>query len=343
MAYSGCMDDIRTICNLGVPSRVPVFAISEEFDVRWYNRGTYNEIVSDPAKLADCWIAAVEEFDYDWSCLQIDDCLEFEPLGVGCKGEGNILRATCDYLPATADTLKSLRIPDPSSAGRMPVQLEALQRVRSHFGDRACVVGRVAAPFSSAALLYGIDATMMLTIDNPELLRATCDFFVDLQTRFGLAQYGAGAHALWVGDCNAMSNLISLNHYDEFAFEPCRRLVSALNEKGLTFLHASEERAAYLEREIDLGASAVSAGPGADIVATKGLFQGRQALIGNLDPIEIVQKGTPELVAEKTRAMIEACKPGGGYIFNPGEMIPRETPEESIRAMVAAARAAGTY
>ncbi|NCO42970.1 MAG: hypothetical protein COZ06_12020 [Armatimonadetes bacterium CG_4_10_14_3_um_filter_66_18] len=343
MAYDGCMADIRTLCNLGVPSRVPVFAISEEADVRWYDRGTYNEIVSDPAKLADCWIAAVEEFDYDWSCLQIDDCLEFEPLGVGCKGEGSILRATCDYLPATADTLKSLRLPNPSSAGRMPVQLEALQRVRSHFGERVCVVGRVAAPFSSAGLLYGLEATMMLMLEDPGLLNATCDFFVDLQTQFGLAQYEAGAHALWVGDCNAMSNLISLRHYDEFAFEPCRRLIGTLNEAGLTFLHNSEERPAYLEREVDLGASIVSVGPGGDIVATKEAFHGRQAVMGNLDPIEVVQKGTPEQVAEKTRAMVEACKPGGGYAFNPGEMIPRETPPENLRAMVAAVREVGGY
>jgi hypothetical protein len=29
---------------------------------------------------------------------KVDDCFEFEPLGVGCQGEGNILRATKDYL-----------------------------------------------------------------------------------------------------------------------------------------------------------------------------------------------------------------------------------------------------
>ena len=34
MAYSGVLDDIRTCVNLGVPTRVPVFGITGEFDVR---------------------------------------------------------------------------------------------------------------------------------------------------------------------------------------------------------------------------------------------------------------------------------------------------------------------
>ena len=34
MAYSGVMDDIRKCVKLQKPLRVPVFALSEEFDVR---------------------------------------------------------------------------------------------------------------------------------------------------------------------------------------------------------------------------------------------------------------------------------------------------------------------
>jgi len=121
MAYDGVLDDIRTIIGLGTPRRVPVFAMSEEFDVRWYGRGTYQEITSDASKLAACWIAAIREFDYDWAWLQIDDyydwawlqiddCIEFEPLGVGVRGEGNILPATYDYLPAICSPVAILNL-----------------------------------------------------------------------------------------------------------------------------------------------------------------------------------------------------------------------------------------
>ncbi len=111
--YEGVMDDIRTCVRLGVPKRIPVFALSEEFDVKWYGRYTYEETCQDGDKMAETWIAATEAFDYDWAWLQVDDCFEFEPLGVGCFGQDNILRATKGYLPPSRETLKGLKVPNP--------------------------------------------------------------------------------------------------------------------------------------------------------------------------------------------------------------------------------------
>ena len=108
MAYKGCMDDVRAAVGLKQPKQVPIFANSEEFDVKWHGKYPYEELCQSGDKMAEVWIAAVEEFDYDWAWLQIDDCFEFEPLGVGTKGEGDILRATSAYLPAARETLDTL-------------------------------------------------------------------------------------------------------------------------------------------------------------------------------------------------------------------------------------------
>ena len=339
MAYSGLIDDIKTIVNLGIPKRVPVFALSEEFDVKWFNQGTYEEIISSADKLAECSIASAYEFDYDWVWLQVDDCIEFEPLGVGSKGSGNILRATCDYLPADEGTLKSLKMPNPKKDGRMPILLDAISKVRKEFGDNICVCGRTAAPFSSASLLYGIEESLLLMFSNPDLLKKTCDFFIELQFMWGKAQFDAGAHALWVGDCNAMSNLISLKQYSEFAYEPCKQLLERYKDLGvLTFLHASEEKPEYIEKQATIGASALSVGPGIDIEIAKRLTEGKIALIGNLDPLNVLQRATPQKVAEEAKRIMSIGRQNGGYMFNTGEMIPRDTPEENMRAMMVSAK-----
>ena len=213
MAYEGLMDDVRRAVALGTPRQVPVFACSEEFDVKWHGKYTYEEVCQDGEKMTDVWVAAIEEFNYDWAWLQIDDCFEFEPLGVGCPGRDNILRATKDHLPARRETLESLQVPDPHTAGRMPEKLKALRKIRKHFGDSVCVVGSCAAPYSSVALLYGMEETMMLTYTDPKLFRDTCDFFVGLQSKWCKAQVEAGAHSIWLGDCIAFSGLISLEQY----------------------------------------------------------------------------------------------------------------------------------
>jgi len=342
--YDGVIDDINRCVELGVPKRVPVFALSEEFDVKWYGKYTYEETCQDADKLAETWIAAVEEFDYDWAWLQIDDCIEFEVLGVGCYGEGNILRATREYLPAEWDTLKKLTMPDPNKDGRMPAKLHALRKLRGHFGDKVCIVGSNAAPFSSTCLLYGLQETMMLIYTDPKLLHATNDFFVELQKMWGIAQFEAGAHATWLGDANAMSHLISVKQYEEFAFESCKKVIDAYHKTGnLTFLHNSEESIPHIELETRLGASCISVGPGIDIARAKEVVKGKTCLMGNLDPVNILMNGTPEQVARETERIITAGKTGGGYMFDTGEMNPRGVPEENMRTMIQTAKKFARY
>jgi uroporphyrinogen decarboxylase len=329
------MDDIQACVALKKPRRIPVFTMSEEFDVKWYGKYTYNEVVSSADKLVEVWSAAIREFDYDWAWLQLDDCIEFEVIGVGCVGEGNILRATHDYLPATRETVESLKLPDPTRDGRMPMKLEALRRLKAEFGDTVCVVGSNAAPYSSAGLLFGLETPMLLMYDNPELLRETMDFFVDLQSRWGVAQIQAGADAIWLGDCNAFSGLLSATQYEEFAAEPCRKVIEACQKAdGMVFLHNSEISIPHIELECQLKPDVVSVGPAADLNAVFGAARGKTCIMGNIDPIEVLMRGTPAQVEEEVERIMAIGRQGTGFMLDSGEMVPRDVPVENMRAMM---------
>ena len=143
------------------------------------------------------------------------------------------------------------------------------------------------------------------------MLRETCDFLVESQTSWALAQLDAGAHALWLGDCNAMSNLISAEHYKRFALEPCARVVEACRKAGgLVFLHNSEERAAHIELSIATGADVINVGPGIEIGAAKNILRGQACLGGNLEPISLLMNGAPEAVAAEAERIMDTAPPG---------------------------------
>ncbi len=335
MAYQGVMDDIRACVALKKPRRIPVLPMSEEFDVKWYGKYTYEEMIQSADKLVEVWSAAVREFDYDWAWLQIDDCIEFEVLGVGCVGEGNILRATHDYLPATRETLKSLDLPDHARAGRMPIKLEALRRLKAEFGDTACVVGSNAAPYSSAGLLFGLEKAMMLMYEDPGLLRDTIDFFVELQSRWSVAQIKAGADVIWLGDCNAFSGMLSPTHYKEFVAEPCQKVIQACQKAGgMVFLHNSEISVPHIELECQLKPDVVSVGPAADLNAVFGVTRGKTCIMGNVDPIEVLLRGTPGQVEREVERIMTIGRQGTGFMLDSGEMVPRDVPVENMRAMM---------
>lgn len=343
MAYSGVLEDIRKCINLNIPEKVPVFAISEGFDVRMYDL-TYAEYTYNAKKMASCRIDAVKRFDYDWSCGWPDDYVEIEPLGVKLKGGENIPLTACEPLEASWKTLSSLKIPDFQKDGRMPAYLDVLNKIKKELSDTICLTGRVSAPFSSAGLLYGIREALELMIDNPELLRKTMDFCIELQIGWGKAQIAAGADAIWLGDCLASSGFISPRHYTEFALEEARKISHALKESGaIVFYHAGEKSLSHLELMAQVQASALSIGEGIDISLAKGTVGKKICLVGNIDSIRVLQRGNPEEVAQETIRIMEAGKRGGGYIFNSGESIPPQTPEGNVRAMIQTARKHGLY
>jgi uroporphyrinogen decarboxylase len=340
MAYKGVLDDIRRAVAMEKPDNLPVFICSEEMDVRVCG-SRYDRYNSDAHEMARVQIEAVERFDYDWAWLQVDDCLEFETLGVGVKGSGDILPATCEYLPATEDSLAALRKHGYRVEGRMGVLLDAISAVKSHFGDSVCVTGRTAAPFSSAALAFGLTETIMMPITQPDFLQDALTFFEEYQTQFGLAQLEAGADALWFGDCNASGHLISPDTYKEFAMEPARRVSSVYQEAGgIVIYHASEELPACVDLQADAGFSILSVGPGLAIEEARKTCGDRVCLSGNVDPIAVLANGSPDDVRSHVERVVQNVSRHGGHVMNSGEMVPRHTPEENVQVFMETARAA---
>lgn len=337
MAYKSVVQDIKTAIGGGKPGRLPVFALSQEFDARFCGL-TYEEYISSGESIAKCQAEVIRRFDYDWSWLHVDDTIEFEAIGVGIFGGGNVVPGTVGYLPATQETLRGLNIPDPKKDARMPILLDAVSRVRAEFGDTICVTGRVAAPWSSMTLTYGIEEGMLLPFTDPQLLKDSLDFFTELQIKWGLAQIEAGAHAIWYGDCNASSHLISKEYLMEHAFDPAKKVAKALVDAGaFVYFHASEEDADYLNLMKNLGVSALSIGPNVNIANVRKALGPGVGILGNLDPIEVLMRGTADQVAADARRIIREVG-GPAYMFNTGECVPRETPAENMEAMITAAR-----
>lgn len=340
MAYPGVVADFKTCARRGVPSRVPVFALGEEFDVELYGVD-YREYIHSAEKMVECQLQAVERFDYDWILLHPDDYLEFEPLGIETRAEARIPPAALNHLPATRETLASLRVPH--RAGRMAVHLEALSGLKQAHGEDLVVAGRCAAPFSASMLLYGISDGLMLLYDAPGLLRDTCEFFVELMSDWGQAQVRAGADCIWLGDCVASSGFCSPQQYAEYAVEPARRVQEAVKAAGGEVIyHAGDHSLPHLE----IGAEyfdIINVGEGIELAEVKAAIGHRVCLSGNAHPIRLMDCESLEEVAQETRRLVEAGKPGGGYLFNTGEGLPRQVRPEVVRTMVQTAKRYGEY
>jgi len=340
MAYTGVREDFLACAEGRKPRRMPLFALGLEFDYRRAGL-SYRAMRHDVEGMVRSQVQAVRDYDYDWAIIFPDDYIEFEHLGLEMRDDEDHPAMPSRYLPMDRDTLRRFTIPDFNRAMRCPVHLEMLRRTKQALGDSVLVMGRIAAPFSTLGLIYGIDELMYRMVIEPDLVRDNMRFFVDHQIAFGKAQVEAGADLLWLGDCCSASKFISLRHFMEFAFEPAARVAEALRKTGaLLIFHNNETETPYLKEQVHLPVHAVNVGEGPRIADIKREIQPRIALMGNFDPA-MLRDSAPALVAATAERMVRDNLPGGRYMFNTGEGVMQNSRPENVLAMVTAVRRIG--
>jgi uroporphyrinogen decarboxylase len=344
MAYPEAMSDIRSCLNLRAPSRVPAFPLCISYDYGCFGY-THAAWRNSPEVMLELAKRAIGEFDYDVYMLHPDDLIEYEGTGIDIKFEETLPPAVRTYLPADERTLSRLNISASlATRGRMALHLEGLSAIKDGFGDSVCLAGRIAAPFSSVALILGIEAALMLMLEDPRLFNRYLDFFLEYNDVVAAAQLDAGADALWLGDCVATSHFISPQQYQdhaaEYAAASCRRIQK---RGGIVFYHGEESSIPHLRIMSALGFDAINIGARADMGVVKKQIGNRICIMGNLDPINDLQPGSPDDVQRAVKTILGAAKAGGGYVFCTAEGVTDNTPVENVKAMMSALRKYGRY
>jgi uroporphyrinogen decarboxylase len=215
--------------------------------------------------------------------------------------------------------------------------LDIIAGLRQAKDDDVCVTGRIGAPFSAVTLIFGMAQTYMMMHDDPELVREAMRFTEDLCLTIGMAQIEAGAHALWLGDCNASTHLMSPRQFEDWALEPCKRVTQAFKDAGaFVFLHNSEEQIAGLKAQALTEPSVLSAGPGIDMAQVREALP-NIAVMGNVDPIGLLQLGSASQVAGETDRLVRMAA-SGGMIINSGECVPRDAKGPNLHTMIDTAK-----
>ena len=337
------MEDIRRCVKLQIPERVPYLPLGCQFDLD-YSQVTPRQYRLDIDTMVRVHDKIVREFDYDWALLFPDDLIEYEGCGIEVTDEEKFPVAVRKYLQFSKSQVESLRFPE-IGQGRMKLHLEALRLLKNNFGDQIAVGGRIASPFSTCGLVFGIEATMITMIEQPELLQRAIEKFCAFNCRWAQAQLEAGADLLWLGDCLATSYFISPEDFERFAAEGVDTCAEFIRSRGgISIYHGGDISIPHLTKAAQLcRLDAINTGGGIDLSQLKQMIGNKVCVTGNIDPIKTLRDGTAADVERSIRQMINACKIGGGYMFCTGEGVTPDTPPQNIRAMTEAVRTYGTY
>ena len=248
---------------------------------------------------------------------------------------------------------------DPA-AGRIPLALEIVARLRARVGDRTAVYGLACGPFTLASHLRGTELFLDMFDDEAfvhRLLRHTTDVAVHMADRYA----SAGADVVAVVD--PLVSQISPEHFEQFLAAPFARVFAHLRARGtLSSFFACGDATRNLEPMCRTRPDGLSVDENIDLVAAKAITdRHRIALGGNLplttvmlfgsqldnmrcvvDLLDAVAAGSPGACgAAATTAPCAGAPVAGaprGLIVSPGCDMPYDLPIENVIAVGQALR-----
>lgn len=162
----------------GIPDRPPFVPAVYEHKAALLGR-TPSKVCRDAGLLREALLRELEIYDPDVLTVGID-VYNVEAEALGCRvryfEDSNDVPAVASPLLRGAGGADQLEVPDPESAGRMPLFLDTAGRLGRELGSDVPVRGAVSGPFSLACALLGTAEVLVGTSRRPRVDRETPGF-----------------------------------------------------------------------------------------------------------------------------------------------------------------------
>lgn len=233
-------------------------------------------------------------------------------------------RLVSDY-----DSVSALEVPDLDS-GRVQEFLKANRIAKSRITGKP-VYGGAIGPFSLAGRLFDLSEFMMALYTEPEtatLLLEKCTEFI---IKYLKAMKDTGIDGVILAEPAA--GLVSNDDCFSYSTVYVRRIVDAVQDSSFkVILHNCGNTGHCTDAMVKSGAAALHFGNRADMVEALKACPPELTVMGNIDPVGVLQMGTPDTVKAETLALLEATSDFGNFILSTGCDVPPHIPFNNISA-----------
>lgn len=343
------LERIRQAIAHAACDRVPVGPFTGFYAARIAGT-TIGRYVTDGRVIADAQYLLWQRLGHDMVITAGDTYYMAEAFGVRVDHHEHALPTARGPVLESLAGARKLRVPDPHSAGRMPVYLEAVRQLARRLGDRVAVRGTGTGPLSLASYLVGqehlliklAEMTHGMASDSDQRDYAMLmDVASDTAIAFLQAQTEAGQHIAYLGDSLASCDMISPKMYRQFVLPYHQRIFAAVTDHCRRYgahamLHICGDDTAILDDVAASGAEMYEVDSKIDLQEAKRRIGDRLCLIGNLNPVGSLLHGTAEAVRKEAQACLAVASHGSGFILGTGCFVAWDTPLENLQAMVRA-------
>ncbi|MGD8505779.1 MAG: MtaA/CmuA family methyltransferase [Candidatus Bathyarchaeota archaeon] len=294
----------------------------------------------DPEKMAKLGSAAHRLCGLDNVSLPFCMTVEAEVLGAKIKFHEDKIKWP-SVREFHVEDPSDLKFPeDVSQAGRVPVVVEAIRRLKKEFEGKAPVNVYMVPPFTSISSYLVNSVTFLKWLRKaPEKVHHFLKETLDVYAEIGGSYRDAGADIITLHGMGASNDNISPTHFDEFVKPYLKEIIRRL--KPPTILNICGSSLMIVDKMVECGASAIAVDERTPIKKAREsvdrVLQG-YPIIGNVPSFEVIHKGPVERIDNAVKGCIE----DGVSIVAPGCDFWLETPTDHIKAFVKASIQHGT-
>ncbi|MDR2143954.1 MAG: uroporphyrinogen decarboxylase family protein [Treponema sp.] len=292
---------------------------------------SYREYVTDYRKLVEGNLICAEKYGVDSLSVISDPMREASAFGARVALPENGVPYAETPLIADDFDLSVLRRFDPLESERTADRIRGCELLRQRAGKDYPVIGWVEGCIAEAADLRGINELMVDLACGEEYLDDLFPIIHEQQKRFAKAQLDAGADFIGVG--NAAASLIGPDLYRRYGLPWDKAIVDYIHQNnGRVKLHICGNISSLLEPLKEVLPDILDIDWMVDFGKAAKLFEGTvTAVNGNMDPVEVMMRGSTETVGKAVKACIEAGT--STTLIAAGCEVPAAAPEENLVAM----------
>jgi uroporphyrinogen decarboxylase len=293
------------------------------------------EYFNDPRVMAEAQLRARRAF-FGLKNLYPDYVIVAEASALGCK-----IKWQEDDSPLVfpvveePEDVHKLEVPDCYHSAYMAVSIAAYRYMEALVGEENVDFWYCLGPFDLACLVRGQSRFFADIKLRPELaheiLEITTRTIIEW-TKVREEIVGERFERVGLGD--DFPGYLGPKLFKEFALPYIKRVFEAFPNR-IHYWHSDGDTTSVLELIPEMHVEVFNNFyPDADISEFKRRIGNRVCLIGNIHPLKVMLRGTPEQVEKECKRQIEIAAIDGGYVLSTGGEMPRGVPEENILTMI---------
>ena len=244
------------------------------------------------------------------------------------------------------EDVDNLTIVDAHKDGKLPLVLDALQRLRDRIGKEGNVGAGMAGPFSVAASVVGTENLLRWMVKKPEVLHKVMDMVTLCNEQYIKAVGELGFKGVSFSDPVSSTSLLKVKQFKEFSLPYLTRNIAHVKQYcgSKPMVHICGTSKALWRDCVEAGIGTFSLDNIEDLAEAKEIMGKDVVITGNVPPVDVMLYGDREMIRKSVRECIrKAWNSPKGYILSTGCQIPKGTSLENLEYFMEAGREYGHF